>query len=301
MIGTALGGFFFNILGAAVLFLFDGVTFLFTSCAELFVHIPKVHRTEHRAGLTYFEDLKDGLRFIKRFSGLRFILVEAIALNFFLTIGSILLTPFFLKMSANGQAAADWAILQQTDLGKHLLAHITGSAAMLYGFAVGSFVLGNFLGAGIMAIAQIRPRHRSVVVAVTGLLGCLCMIAVGQMQTFIPILFLMALAGVCVAIALTLLNTTLQASVPQDMRGKTFGLLSAAVGASSPLAMAVGGVVAQYAGAGPTISLAFAIALLVSLPLAFARNVHMMINFDPETQTLDEMLSKQRRRSAAPD
>jgi MFS family permease len=297
MVGTALGGIVYSLVGAPVLFLFDGLTFLVTSVAELFVRIPKVQRSEHKAKLTYFEDLKDGFRFMLRFAGLRFILIEAVALNFFLTIGSILLTPFFMKMSADGQAAADWAILQQTDIGKAFLENIAGSGAMLYGFAAGSFVLGNFIGAGITAIAQIKPRHRAFSVALTGLLGCFAMIGVGQIKTYIPILFLMATAGICVAVALTLLNTTMQTSVPQDMRGKTFGLLAAAIGASSPLAMAVGGVVGEYAGAGVTISLAFVLGLLISLPLAFAKNVHAMINFDPETQSLDDILHEQMRRS----
>ncbi len=299
MVGNALGGIVYSLIGAPILFLFDGITFLVTTVAELFVRIPKVNRTEHKAKLTYFEDLKDGFRFMFRFAGLRFILIEAIALNFFLTVGSILLTPFFMRMSTNGQAAADWAILQKTELGKAFLENIAGSGAMLFGFAAGSFVLGNLLGAGITAIAQIRPRQRSFAVALTGIVGCLCMIVVGRMQTYIPILFLMASAGICVAVALTLLNTVLQTSVPQDMRGKTFGLLAAAIGASSPLAMAIGGVVGEYAGAGTTISLAFVLALLISLPLAFARNVHAMVNFDPETQSLDDILREQMRRSRA--
>jgi hypothetical protein len=61
--------------------------------------------------------------------------------------------------------------------------------------------------------------------------------------------------------------------------------------------MAVGGVVGEYAGAGVTISLAFVLGLLISLPLAFAKNVHAMINFDPETQSLDDILHEQMRRS----
>jgi len=297
MVGNALGGIVYSLIGAPLLFLFDGISFLVSSGTELFVKIPKVRRTEHKARLTYFEDLKDGFRFMFRFKGLRFILIEAVALNFFLTVGSILLTPFFMRMSADGHAAADWAILQQT--APEILSRISGTGAMLFGFAAGSFVLGNLIGAGVTAIAPIRPRQRAFVVALTGLVGCLCMVAVGRMQTYIPILFLMGAAGICVAIALTLLNTVLQTSVPQDMRGKTFGLLAAALGASSPLAMAAGGVVGEFTGAGNTISFAFVLALLISLPLAFAKNVHEMINFDPETQSLDDILHEQVRRSRA--
>ncbi len=292
MLGTAIGGTLYSLIGAPILFLVDGASFLVSSLATVFIRIPKVERSRHKMELTYFEDLKDGFRFMRRFGGIRFILFEAVALNFFMTIGSILLTPFFMQMNASGEANKDWILLQQSELGQQLLRDLSGSAAMLYGFAVGAYVLGNFLGAGVTAIAQIRPRQRALVVAVTGLIGCFCMIAVGQMRSFFPVLGLMALAGVCVAIALTILNTVLQTGVPQDMRGKMFGLMAAFIGASTPLAMGVGGVVGDphVLGPGLAISLAFVIAFFVSLPLAFAKDVHAMVNFDPTTQHLEDIL-----------
>ena len=81
IIGTAGGGFLYQALKAPLMFLFDGFSYIFSAAAILFMRIPAVRRQSQK--LSFLQDMKGGLLFVKRFKGLRYSFLIFGILNFF--------------------------------------------------------------------------------------------------------------------------------------------------------------------------------------------------------------------------
>lgn len=69
MVGNAVGGFIVQILGAPIIFIINGVSFIFSAVAEFFVKIPQVE--EISKNVDFLDDMKAGIDFIKNSVGLR--------------------------------------------------------------------------------------------------------------------------------------------------------------------------------------------------------------------------------------
>ncbi|MFR9070508.1 MAG: MFS transporter, partial [Paraclostridium sp.] len=65
LIGYAAGGVLYVLIGAPYMFLFNGLSYLFSAFTEMFITIPKLKREEKE--ITFKEDFKIGLNFIKDF------------------------------------------------------------------------------------------------------------------------------------------------------------------------------------------------------------------------------------------
>lgn len=117
MLGNIAGGFLFQIIGAPLMFLFNGLSFLFSGFSILLVKIPEI---EKKIDQHFLDDLKDGFDFVWRLKGLRYTLLVAAFSNFFANIAMILLLPMFQKTP---------------DLGPGK-----------YGIAMGCFMGGAFVG-----------------------------------------------------------------------------------------------------------------------------------------------------------
>lgn len=108
MVGNAAGGFLYQALGAPVLFLFDGLSFLFREHQLLLL---KFRQTETKKNYI-FKDMSDGFRYIWNQKGLRIILLLAAMSNFF----STLLSYYFcrsaniLRRWAQGNMVLSWHV-----------------------------------------------------------------------------------------------------------------------------------------------------------------------------------------------
>ncbi len=88
----------------------------------------------------------------------------------------------------------------------------------------------------------------------------------------------MLVNGVCVAIVRTLLQSSLQSSVPQNMLGKIFGFRRALSSSLVPLSMALGGIGAEFIPMETIISLGNAVIFILFLKLGFTRAVINIID-----------------------
>jgi hypothetical protein len=98
------------------------------------------------------------------------------------------------------------------------------------------------------------------------------------------------LTGFVNAISNALLGGVLQMTVPQDMRGKVFGLLNSIVGGLNPVAFALGGVLAEFIPVRLLISGSFVVTLFLYIPLFLSKSFRTYINFNPETQKIEDLM-----------
>lgn len=225
-IGQGLGGTLFRLLGAPVLFLIDGLTYLFSAVSESFITIPQSIPEQSKdlrdTFREYGADIATGFRYVWHKSGLRELVFVSALLNFFMA-PILLLLPFYVEDFLG--ATADW-----------------------YGFLLASYGLGSMLGflaAGAVPISgKIRGRLMLIFIVVEPLGYCLLGFAITPWVA----LLITLLGGILSGFVLVNITTLLQMTTPGDVRGRVFGLLGTISGALTPLAMGLAGVVADLTG-----------------------------------------------------
>ncbi len=251
MIGSVAGGFLYQLLGAPLLFLIDGLSFLFSGLTLPFVKIPNNKSVEKRH---FFEDMADGFRFMWNQKGLRIILIIAAVINFFANIGIVLFLPLFQSTPSLGS-------------GK-------------YGIAMACFLAGELAGFMLFSIISVKPANRLLLfVAANIIFDATMLIAVNQSSFLIMTVFLV-ITGFFNSIVNVLLMSTVQGSTPQEVRGKVMSFMYMLTQGLCPFAMALGGVLGGVLPIRFVISAAFAAVFLITIPAYFSKPFQKYITAD---------------------
>ncbi|MCP5061066.1 MAG: MFS transporter [Ignavibacteriae bacterium] len=221
--GLALGGLLFTLVGAPLLVLINGITFVFSAISEMFIKIPQNIPKKKESWVEKYKDFKDetidGYRYIFENSGLKKMVLSSVMINFFST-PIILLLPFFV------------------DLFLHL-----DDSWLGYLLAISS--VGTLLGLMSAGLFEIVPKKRVIIVLFFILISGVFDIFIGIFHTLIPVVILMFLSGFTTGYIQVHISTILQTSTPSEKRGRVFGFLGTLTGALIPLGMGVGGFIAD--------------------------------------------------------
>lgn len=261
-IGQGIGGTLFRLLGAPVLFLVDGLTYLFSAFSESFITIPQTFREKGEAKNSVFaefkNDIAEGFRYVWKRTGLRTLLLGASFLNFFLT-PIILLLPFYVEDFL--KARPDW-----------------------YGFLLASLGVGAMLGYLAAGVLKLPGTARSMTMIVvlfcqTLGLGLLGLITLPWLSLLVMFLF-----GVMNGFFNVNIMTVLQISTPSEIRGRVFGLLNTISMGLSPIAMALSGVIADLTNQNiPAIYVTCGvITASLSVALALSKEYRLFLACEPE-------------------
>ncbi len=259
IIGNAAGGFLFQMLGAPLMFLVNGISYLVGGFATSIINIPKIHH-EHPE-FNFLADLKTGLKFVWQYRGIRNLMAVASALNFFAVMGIMLYLPLFQKTPKLGAA--------------------------LYGIFIAVFLGGMFLGYLITSIFHIKYSHRFFIFYSFGIISMSAAVLTPVWLIFPIMIVLGFIVGSTNAILNSFIGATLGIAVPQAMRGKVFSLIGTIVGGLMPIAYALGGILAEFIPIRIIISSAFFITLLIHSSMILSKPIKRLINFNPETDTIE--------------
>ncbi|GAB4425397.1 MAG: MFS transporter [Cyanobacteria bacterium J069] len=163
-----------------------------------------------------WENIRDGLRYLKQQAGVRAALIQLIVLFSIFAALAVLAVRLAEVMPA----------IKSSQFGFLL-------AAGGVGMALGAVTLGH-LGSRL-------PRHR---LSLYGSLGMGTTLAAMSFftQQLVPALLLLVAFGACAAIVAIPLQTVIQEETPEEMRGKVFGLQNNAVNIALSLPLALAGV-----------------------------------------------------------
>jgi MFS family permease len=217
MMGNALGGFIVQILGAPISFLLNGMSFLVSAVSEIFMNVPKIEVKSEK--INFFQDLKEGLLFISNSKGLKHIYILNCFFNFVASMSMTLTLPFFKENNNLG-------------LG-------------LYGVAMAINGAGMFLGFSILSTIEIKREKRFYFFILSGLITSLTMIFYSLSRNFYLIAVLFFINGACLAIINSLIQSSIQISVPDNMRSKAFAFQRTLSSALMPTGMVIAGVLAE--------------------------------------------------------
>ncbi|GEJ57774.1 MFS transporter [Anaeromyxobacter diazotrophicus] len=278
--GQGLGGILFTAVGAPIMLLIDGVSFLFSAGTEAFIQIPQrlpARRTNgRRAALEFLAELGRGFRYIWAARGLRSLVLASAALNFF-AVPIIVLMPFFVEDTL-------------------------GADARWYGFIAAAYGVGSLAGSVAAGIG--RPSggaRRARMLALFALQAGTCL-ALALVRHPLPALAVAALGGAFGGALTIYVVTIVQVTTPEDMRGRVFGLLGTIAGSISPIAMMLAGLAADWTGRKvPAIYAGCGAAMLVVAAVAASRRTFRTFIALDLTEPTPEAPAGSGRALAAPE
>lgn len=262
ILGNSIGGVLFALLGAPLMFLINGISFVLSGASISFAKIPKSR--ESNITLDDFKrDIKESFSFIYNLKGLFYILLIFSISSFLAHIAIVLLIPLF----------------QFTP----------GLGAAKYGVTIASFTLGIFLGMIFLSIINVPSPKKALIMFVSVTISNLCLVAFALTTEFYLMVILLFVAGITGSVVNVFVISSIQFIVPDNMMGKVMALVNTLILALVPLAMITGGILAQFFPIRIIFMVCFLAGLLVFAGLFLASSVRKFINFDPENQSIEDL------------
>ncbi len=223
ILGQGIGGVLFRVLGAPLMFLVDGVSFLLSAVSECFIR-PAPHaqpEPEHQK-TGYLTATKEGLRFAWRHEALRTYFTMAATCNFLFS-AYWLLMPFYVTDVLG--AGPDW-----------------------FGYLLAASGCGALAGSIAASTNRGSAKQRGTL-AILGLIGYnVFMVSLTLTQANPVALGLSFMSGLSIGYYAINLTSILQNKAPSHMRGRLMGLQNTLRNGLSPLGFAFFGVVADLTG-----------------------------------------------------
>jgi MFS family permease len=160
-----------------------------------------------------------------------------------------------------------------------------------YGIAMAVIAAGMFLGSLTTSIINIKTVKKHLVFASTLIISGIAWIIFPLVEIFPIMVGIMVIAGFLMPFFNVLFYATMQLTVPQEFRGKVFSLIGAISGGLVPIAYAVGGILAEFISVKIIIPASFFIILLIFMPIGFTASTRRFIGFDPEKETLEDIIN----------
>lgn len=258
ILGPSSGGVLFHLVGAPILFLCNGISYIVSFILTIFMKIPKSTNQDQK--YNFWNDMKDGVTYIWNMKGLRDLIVLAGISNFFSTISIVLLAPMF-KNSAN--------------LGE-----------VKYGIAIAIFTLGMLAGMVYTSVFRIKPENKSMVLTISGILSGLFFSTAVMMNGFALMTSLLFIGGVFSAIVNVLIESTIQLTVIQEMRGKVSSIKGTLTMGLAPVGMLIGGVLGEFFPIKYIVLAGFIAMSVLFIPLFFMKSFKIFIQGNQAQQNI---------------
>ena len=257
LVGSSVGGFAFVALGASALFLFDGLSFVFSAVLTLSAKLPPPPDVG-RARASLASQLRQGIAVVRGSSGLTWIIVVS-------SVANLLMAGAFFSVLALCE--------KRDDLGPEA-----------YGLLMAALSAGAIAGYLTVAAKAIPARRRFAVFFGSGVLLGVSLAVFPHLPDVICMLPLVAAAGFAISVNGTLFTTSLQLSVRSAYRGKVLGLRAAMMTAAAPIGIAAAGIIAEVIDPAITISVASVAIAMTYTATSLAKPVREILSVEEDAR-----------------
>jgi MFS family permease len=206
-----------------MLFMLNGISYLLSAFSEMFIKLPKQNGAPERSWRQSYTEfialLKEGFRYSWYNPQLRYLLLIIGIYHFFVAPLPILL-PFWVSDTL-------------------------GLSEQWLGFLFAGFAFGILVGFAIAGFFDLTTGNVSRLVAILFLLSAFLFGMFGLFPVFIVSLLSLVLLGIIVGIVVVIHITFMQRTTPEQMHGRVFGFLNTITNASTPIGMAVYGLLLE--------------------------------------------------------
>lgn len=252
VLGQSVGGALYTLIGAPVMFLINGISYLFSAVTEGFIDVPGVERKNRN--VTFKEDFKEGIRFIFRYEGLVRTILISFFINFLFGMIRVLIIPWFTESANLGMSR--------------------------YGILGAVQSIGLIAGMVALSVVTIKPQHKYRIYIVSLFLFITGIGAGAFFNQFILILTFFFAAFGFQFVFNTVLNSTIMLKTPVDKRGKVSAAKTTLGMAISPFGNFAGGVLCEFAAPRTLIIMNTLIAVAVVAAVVIHPTVKTFLNYD---------------------
>ena len=222
-IGNAIGGVLFRVIGAPMLFLSTGCTYLLAALSVAFLRMPQalpLAPPSLRSLMgAFMTDVAVGLRYVWGRKGLRNMVLAFAMLNF-VTAPMAVLLPILLDQHRG--LPPDW-----------------------YGYLMGAMATGNVTGMVVAGVVRIDGPARTVTMLAALYSMAVCTFVIGVAESPYTLLVAHAVDGVFMGMMMVAFTTLMQATTPDRLRGRAMSVLMTLIMGTVPIAMGLAGVLAD--------------------------------------------------------
>jgi len=153
-----------------------------------------------------------------------------------------------------------------------------GLGAAKYGIALACFTVGMFIGMIVLSAWNVHPGKRAALMLASLTVSNVCLIIFALTTQFYLMAFLLFIAGLAESVVAVFILSSIQTVVPDDMMGKVMGLVGTVTMALTPLAMVIGGLMAEIFPIRTIFLVCFVFSFLVFVPTFFIPSVNLLIS-----------------------
>ncbi|MCM1049541.1 MAG: MFS transporter [Clostridiales bacterium] len=260
ILGQSAGGSLYGIIGASAMFLINAVSYLFSAATEVFIKIPKVQRKN--LNITFWEDFKDGIRFIFKYEGLVRTIIIAFLINFLFGMNRVLIIPWFTYSEHLGMA-------------RYGILNAFQSAGLIVGM----------LALSVINIKQ-EKKYRIYIISLVVFIASIGAGAFFNQYAVILAFFFIAFGFQFVFN--TMMNSTIMVKTPAEQRGKVLATKTTLCMAVSPLGNFLGGILCEFIEARRLIIINAAVAIVVVLAVLLNPKVKEFLNGEEKLSVASE-------------
>ena len=250
MLGNIAGGVIYQLIGAPMLFLVNGFSYIFSGSLLIFTGIPERKTSKQQKVLM---DIGEGFQYMWNQKGLRYLLMMTAVLNFFSYIAIILFLPLFNQTATLGSGR--------------------------YGIAMACFMGGAMVGFMIMSTVIIEKQKRLLLFKLANIISNFSLVIAIFQPSFVVMVPFIFLGGFFNAVINVILLSTIQSNAPVEVRGKVMAFTSMSTQCLTPFAMALGGLLAEFIPVRIVIAISFSIIILAVLMFSREKHVANFISF----------------------
>ncbi len=258
LVGPGVGGLLLATIGATGTLWFSAVGFGISIVAIALAQVPEpVRAPATRGAAGFWRDTAEGIRFVRDHRLLRTATLYLVILTaFWLPLEGVLLPAWFTEQG------------EPTHLG----------------LVVTSLSVGGLIGALAWSRWSERLRRRPVFIGAL-LISGIGIMALATLPPLIVLLVIGAILGVAYGPVNPIINTVIQSSTPEALRGRVTGVVISLTYAAGPLGYLLAGPLVDGLGIGMAFLLIGGLALVTMLPAVFTRTLRELDALDVSAGT----------------
>ncbi|MFR6017503.1 MAG: MFS transporter [Paraclostridium sordellii] len=263
LIGSMSGGFIYSILGASIMFIFNGISYIASTISEIFIEIPKTDRKNTKLNLK--EDFKEGLKFTFGFRGFVLLLSVAFSLNFLYAMFFLLLKPLFLADSNLGVSK--------------------------FGVISAFQSIGMIFASILLTKVNIKIEKRANIMLPALILQSVFFFLGVLINKFYIMCICFFIGSFLNTVSNTVSTSAMMLVIPQNMRGKVMSIIFTLSMGIHPIGSLVGGILGDIFYPRTIMIGCFLIGIIGSIPILFSKSTKKVLNYNPKIQKLEDLRS----------
>ena len=161
-----------------------------------------------------------------------------------------------------------------------------------YGFLMAMSSVGMIIGSGLLSVVNIKNNKRYLIIVGTFLPMAMLFLLIPIVNNYYIILAVATISFALNIMGNTIFDSVLMTIIPEEKRGKVFALINTFSMGLTPLGLAVGGILGEILPIRIAMLILLCCTLLLTLAFAFIKGLRPMINFDPEVEDVETLITR---------